>query len=50
MVVMKIGLLGILILLLLGGNVPLWWGIVLLVFGMITVFVGGLYVLMEHNI
>ncbi|XNM52041.1 proton-conducting transporter membrane subunit [Escherichia coli] len=49
-VVMKIGLLGILTLSLLGGNAPLWWGIVLLVLGMITAFVGGLYALMEHNI
>ena len=29
---------------------PLWWGIALLVLGMITAFVGGLYALMEHNI
>lgn len=49
-VVMKIGLLGILTLSLLGGNAPLWWGIALLVLGMITAFVGGLYALMEHNI
>ncbi|MBU0246789.1 formate hydrogenlyase subunit 3, partial [Escherichia coli] len=35
---------------LLGGNAPLWWGIALLVLGMITAFVGGLYALMEHNI
>lgn len=47
---MKIGLLGILILLLLGGNVSLWWGIALLVFGMIIAFVGGLYALVEYNI
>ncbi|XNM81658.1 proton-conducting transporter membrane subunit [Escherichia coli] len=47
-VVMKIGLLGILTLSLLGGNAPLWWGIALLVLGMITAFVGGLCtVLME---
>ena len=45
-VVMKIGLLGILTLSLLGGNAPLWWGIALLVLGMITAFVGGLYALM----
>ncbi|EJM4995063.1 formate hydrogenlyase subunit 3 [Salmonella enterica] len=49
-VVMKIGLLGILTLSLLGGNAPLWWGVALLVLGMITAFVGGLYALMEHNI
>ncbi len=33
-----------------GGNAPLWRGIALLVSGMITAFVGGLYALMEHNI
>ena len=49
-VVMKIGLFGILTLSLAGGNPPLWWGIVLLVLGMVTAFVGGLYALMEHNI
>ncbi|ELF6584202.1 formate hydrogenlyase subunit 3 [Salmonella enterica] len=47
-VVMKIGLLGILSLI--GGNAPLWWGVALLVLGIITAFVGGLYALMEHNI
>ena len=49
-VVMKVGLLGILSLSLLGGNAPLWWGVTLLVLGMITAFIGGLYALMEHNI
>ncbi|HAT2781680.1 formate hydrogenlyase subunit 3 [Citrobacter koseri] len=49
-VVMKMGLLGILSLSLIGGNAPLWWGVLLLVLGMITAFVGGLYALMEHNI
>ena len=49
-VVMKVGLLGILSLSLIGGNAPLWWGVLLLVLGMITAFVGGLYALMEHNI
>ncbi|WP_039057168.1 formate hydrogenlyase subunit 3, partial [Enterobacter sp. Bisph1] len=49
-VVMKIGLFGILSLSLLGGQPPLWWGVVLLAFGMLTAFVGGLYALMEHNI
>ncbi|EFE5752496.1 formate hydrogenlyase subunit 3 [Escherichia coli] len=48
--VIGFGLLGILTLSLLGGNAPLWWGIALLVLGMITAFVGGLYALMEHNI
>ena len=49
-VVMKVGLLGILTVSLLGDAQPLWWGIALLVLGMITAFVGGLYALMEHNI
>ncbi|XNM68727.1 proton-conducting transporter membrane subunit [Escherichia coli] len=49
-VVMKVGLLGILTVSLLGDVQPLWWGIALLVLGMITAFVGGLYALMEHNI
>ncbi|EFV6510146.1 formate hydrogenlyase subunit 3 [Shigella sonnei] len=48
--VIGFGLLGMLTLSLLGGNAPLWWGIALLVLGMITAFVGGLYALMEHNI
>ncbi|EBW9225907.1 formate hydrogenlyase subunit 3 [Salmonella enterica subsp. enterica serovar Enteritidis] len=47
---LDLGLLGILTLSLLGGNAPLWWGVALLVLGMITAFVGGLYALMEHNI
>jgi formate hydrogenlyase subunit 3 len=49
-VVMKVGLYGILTVSLAGGVPPLWWGVVLLVLGMITAFVGGLYALMEHNI
>ena len=49
-VVMKVGLFGILALSLTGGKPPLWWGVVLLVAGMVTAFVGGLYALMEHNI
>lgn len=49
-VVMKVGLFGILTLSLVGGLPPLWWGVVLLLAGMITAFVGGLYALMEHNI
>lgn len=47
---MKVGLFGILSITLTGGQPPLWWGVVLLVAGMITAFVGGLYALMEHNI
>lgn len=49
-VVMKVGLFGILMLSLMGGQPPLWWGVVLLLAGMVTAFVGGLYALMEHNI
>ncbi|WP_259565205.1 formate hydrogenlyase subunit 3 [Enterobacter sichuanensis] len=49
-VVMKVGLFGILTITLTGGQPPLWWGVVLLLAGMVTAFVGGLYALMEHNI
>ena len=49
-VVMKVGLFGMLTLTLVGGQPPLWWGVVLLLAGMLTAFVGGLYALMEHNI
>ncbi|MFB5081157.1 formate hydrogenlyase subunit 3 [Raoultella sp. C349492] len=49
-VVMKVGLFGILTVSLAGGIPPLWWGVLLLVLGMITAFIGGLYALMEHNI
>lgn len=47
---MKVGLFGILTITLTGGQPPLWWGVALLIAGMITAFVGGLYALMEHNI
>ncbi|WP_255573132.1 formate hydrogenlyase subunit 3, partial [Enterobacter cloacae complex sp. GF14B] len=49
-VVMKVGLFGILTITLTGDRPPLWWGVALLIAGMITAFVGGLYALMEHNI
>lgn len=49
-VVLKVGLYGILTLSLLGSQLPLWWGVVVLLLGMLTAFVGGLYALMEHNI
>jgi formate hydrogenlyase subunit 3 len=49
-VVMKVGLFGIMAITLTGGQPPLWWGVALLIAGMITAFVGGLYALMEHNI
>lgn len=42
-VVMKVGLFGMLTLTLVGGQPPLWWGVVLLLVGMLTAFVGGLY-------
>ncbi len=49
-VVMKVGLYGMLTVALSGALPPLWLGVLLLVMGMITAFVGGLYALMEHNI
>ncbi|HAV2255046.1 TPA: formate hydrogenlyase subunit 3 [Raoultella ornithinolytica] len=49
-VVMKVGLFGMLTVSLAGSTPPLWWGVLLLVVGMITAFIGGLYALMEHNI
>jgi formate hydrogenlyase subunit 3 len=49
-VVMKVGLFGMLTVSLAGSAPPLWWGVLLLVVGMITAFIGGLYALMEHNI
>ncbi|MCU6664197.1 formate hydrogenlyase subunit 3 [Silvania hatchlandensis] len=49
-VVMKVGLYGMLTVSLSGALPPLWLGVLLLVMGMITAFIGGLYALMEHNI
>ncbi len=49
-VVMKVGVLGMLVMPMACAQVPLWWGVLVLVLGMITAFVGGLYALMEHNI
>lgn len=49
-VVMKVGLYGMLTVTLSGALPPLWLGVLLLVMGMITAFIGGLYALMEHNI
>lgn len=49
-VVMKVGLFGMLTVSLAGSAPPLWWGVLLLVVGMVTAFIGGLYALMEHNI
>ncbi|AFJ45239.1 formate hydrogenlyase subunit 3 [Shimwellia blattae DSM 4481 = NBRC 105725] len=49
-VVLKVGLFGILTFSLIDAALPLWWGIVVMVLGMLTAFIGGLYALMEHNI
>ncbi len=49
-VVMKVGLYGMLTVSLSGALPPLWLGVLLLVMGMLTAFIGGLYALMEHNI
>jgi formate hydrogenlyase subunit 3 len=49
-VVMKVGLYGLLTVSLSGALPPLWLGVLLLVMGMLTAFIGGLYALMEHNI
>ncbi|QCE34495.1 proton-conducting membrane transporter [Acetobacteraceae bacterium] len=47
----KAGLFGILLFGLdLLGVPPLWWGILVLVFGAVTAFFGGLYALQEHDI
>ena len=49
-VVLKIGLYGIMSFSLISNVMPLWWGILVVILGMITAFIGGLYALMEHNI
>ena len=49
-VVLKIGLFGIMSFSLISNAMPLWWGVLVVVLGMITAFIGGLYALMEHNI
>lgn len=49
-VVLKIGLYGIMSFSLISNAMPLWWGVLVVVLGMITAFIGGLYALMEHNI
>lgn len=49
-VILKVGIYGIVLLSLLSATFPLWWAIIVLLLGMITAFVGGLYALMEHNI
>lgn len=49
-VVLKIGLYGFMCFSLLSNVLPLWWGVLVVVVGIITAFIGGLYALMEHNI
>ncbi|MEW7312761.1 formate hydrogenlyase subunit 3 [Buttiauxella gaviniae] len=49
-VVLKIGLYGIMSFSLISNAMPLWWGVLVVILGMITAFIGGLYALMEHNI
>jgi formate hydrogenlyase subunit 3 len=49
-VVLKIGLYGIMCFSLISNVLPLWWGVLVVVVGMITAFIDGLYALMEHNI
>lgn len=49
-VILKIGLYGIMSFSLVSNTLPLWWGVLVVVLGMITAFIGGLYALMEHNI
>ncbi|WP_395489865.1 formate hydrogenlyase subunit 3 [Cedecea davisae] len=49
-VVLKIGLYGIMCFSLISNVLPLWWGVLIVVLGMVTAFIGGLYALMEHNI
>jgi formate hydrogenlyase subunit 3 len=49
-VILKIGLYGIMSFSLISHVMPLWWGVLVVVLGMITAFIGGLYALMEHNI
>ncbi|SFN52405.1 formate hydrogenlyase subunit 3 [Izhakiella capsodis] len=49
-VVMKVGLYGILSLSLLDTATPLWWALTIMLLGMLTAFIGGLYALLEHNI
>lgn len=49
-VVLKIGLYGMMCFSLISNELPLWWGVLVVMLGMITAFIGGLYALMEHNI
>ncbi|WP_265093474.1 proton-conducting transporter transmembrane domain-containing protein, partial [Cronobacter turicensis] len=49
-VVLKVGLYGILVFSLMNAALPLWCGVLVLLLGMVTAFIGGLYALLEHNI
>ncbi|EOV9626866.1 formate hydrogenlyase subunit 3 [Cronobacter sakazakii] len=49
-VVLKVGLYGILVFSLMNAALPLWCGVLVLLLGMMTAFIGGLYALLEHNI
>ncbi|MBK4716500.1 MULTISPECIES: formate hydrogenlyase subunit 3 [Tenebrionibacter/Tenebrionicola group] len=49
-VVLKTGVWGVLTLALLSPVPPLWYAVAVMVLGMVTAFIGGLYALMEHNI
>lgn len=49
-VVLKLGLYGIINVSLIADVLPLWWGVLVVILGMLTAFIGGLYALMEHNI
>lgn len=49
-VVLKVGLYGLLMMSLIDSALPLWWGVLVMLLGMLTAFIGGLYALMEHNI
>ncbi|MDO6406743.1 formate hydrogenlyase subunit 3 [Pantoea phytobeneficialis] len=49
-VVLKVGLYGMISVSLIADVLPLWWGVLVVVLGMVTAFTGGLYALMEHNI
>lgn len=49
-VTMKIGIYGVMCVSLMSQTLPLWWGVLVVLVGMMTAFIGGLYALMEHNI
>lgn len=49
-VALKVGLYGLLMFSLIDSALPLWWGVLVMLLGMLTAFIGGLYALMEHHI